>query len=429
MADDPYSLLGLGSPEAEQVAQILGTQQPATRQVYGDPQAQSYSDYYDNIQADIDRRRRASEQANLLRYGGFPTATGQRARAEAYQKAIQQAVYEKQANALMTDLNALDPSDPEHLRHQDEVIAKHPVARQALSDPRISGLIKRQAHDFEEMQAVFNKDPAAMREYATLRAANVAPTTAKQKVLQQAQRRADRLWFASGGGDPAEFDAGKYNAPDGTFDKARAAYRLSQIKAEGKTKEEEKAKLLNSTERKLLDTLADEVAKQNPDNPQSKQTAFSAQKDKDPESEQDWSDAYEIVKKRREAKLDELRALIDDLEAGGKSIPENYRKMVAEGEGSSDEPGPPPPGAPVIDAAPRAGSSAAPSTPPSAQFSFPTPPPPTGMDPTTEIALGLRSPEVVVTYPTAPPQAARKPLPKGTGASAQLDRVLNAQKP
>lgn len=334
MADDPYTLLGIPTPEAEAVGRIL---QPAAppRQAYANPVTESLSQYQENQGRNWQAQQDLEAQAAAQRRVSLPTSAGTQARAAAYQKALANAIYEKQVGALMTDLHQLDTGDPEALSHQDEVISKHPISRQALSDPRIANLIKRQAHDNAEMQGIFDKDPAARDDYAKLRADEVAPAEARAKVKSAAQKRADRLWFATGGGDPAEFDSGKYNGPDGMPDKAQMAYAIAEKKRLEKEALRSDDSSLNSTERKLLDKMSEELtsASLDPDNPATKKTEFEVSKEREigKNSKEDWDAAYELVKKKRDAKKDELAATIRDFEKGGKRIPDNLLQLIGSG--------------------------------------------------------------------------------------------------
>lgn len=324
MADDPYQLLGI-SPEADAVRQLLQPSAPPQRQFYDTPQAQSFSDYHAGIEQDIDRREGLAQQAEIMRRINLPTVSGEKARAMDWQKALEKAQYEKQTYALMEDLKKLDPADPEHFTQQDEIIAKHPIAKTALSDPRISGMVKRQSHDFEEMQNLFDKDAVSRQEYANLRTSGIAPDQARQQVRSNAQVRADRLWFAMQGGNPAEFDSGKFNGPDGRPDKARMAYYLAERKGSEDS-------LLSSVERKALEEAARTLNanRLNPDLDEDKKSAFKKQFGREPTSEEDWRAAYDLAKNSGGDKREAMAALVADFQRAGKSVPEFYRSMVGQ---------------------------------------------------------------------------------------------------
>lgn len=322
MANEIEALLGIPSEEAEAVRRILQPAEAPARPVYADPYQQAYSDYGRNLNAKEDARE-ANEmaletQATIQRRMRLPTATGKQARTMAFQKAMEAAVYEKQAKALMDDLSKIDAADPEALSHQDEVIGRHSIARQALSDPRISGLIKRQAHENEEMNTLFDKDALARQDYADLRAAGDDPKVAKEKVKSLAQQRADRVWFASGGGDPAEIDNGTFTGADGRFDRAKAAFHLSQ-------KKKPPTQQLGALEARQLDTAAKEVAQISDDR---KIDAYETAKGKKPETKEEWDEAWTLANDALAPDREALAAIVQDLEDQGKIVPNRYKEMA-----------------------------------------------------------------------------------------------------
>lgn len=326
MPEDLYSLLGIMSPEAEAVGQLLRPQTPPERQVYGRPEDQALADYHRNAEMAMAQRGDVREDATIQRFANVPTVMGAHARQAAFQKSLQNALYEKQAKALMDELTKLDPADPEALAMQDEIIGRHPIAREALSDPRISGLIKRQSHDNAEMQELFDKDPTSRQEYADLRTNNIPPQAARQQVRSNAQRRAERIWFATNGGDPMDFDSGKFNGPDGRPDRAKMAHFLSQRKSADDA-------LLGSTERKALDEAADSLramVSQNPDDEATKRAAYQMARGKQPESEQEWAEAYRLVQNAGREEKEKLASLILDFERAGRQVPNIYKNLIVE---------------------------------------------------------------------------------------------------
>jgi hypothetical protein len=282
MAEDLYQMLQI-SPEADAVRQLLQPREQPARQFYSSPQAQSLSDYHSRIEQDIGARDALAQDAEILRRINLPTRGGEQARALDWQKALEKAAYEKQTSALMDDLRKLDPADPEHQTQQDEIIAKHPISRTALSDPRISGIVKRQSHDYEEMQSLFDKDSVSRQEYANLRVSGLDPDKARQQVRTNAQKRADRLWFATNGGNPEDFDSGKFNLPDGTPDKAKMAYYLAQSKA-GAGPAQPWQRRLSQDER---EAVRKRVARAREDAPADFTAEFAAVKDKNPSITED----------------------------------------------------------------------------------------------------------------------------------------------
>lgn len=319
MANDLYQLLNIASPEAEAVSRILQPSQAPERQDYSDPYRQSYQDYSRRLNSDEDSREQREQDAEIQRQIALPTMMGKQARSQAYRKALETALYEKQASALMQDLSLLDPADPEHLEHQDEVIGKHgPIAREALKDPRVANLVKRQAAEYSEINELFDKDPQARQEYLNLRTEGKSPKEAQQAVKMSTRNRSERLWFAMNGGDPNEFDEGKFNGPDGTPDKAKMAFRLAQKKSESKS-------LLSATERKLLDETAQVVGAPDVSDP-AKRRAFKAATGRDPATEEDWQSAYSLAEQAGMADAEKLASLVEDLEKAGKSVPSVYKK-------------------------------------------------------------------------------------------------------
>lgn len=337
MADDYYSLLGIPSPEAEEVQRLLQPSGPAERTYQADPFRQRLDDLGREYDASRQERENTALQGEIQRRINLPTALGKGARNAAWQQAMEQAMYEKQAKSLIDDLQLLDPADPEALDQQDEVVARHPIARKAMSDPRVASLIRRQSKEHEEMRKVFDDDPDALAEYTQLRADGLAPKAVRQQVLNNAKRRAERLWFASNGGNPDDFDSGKFNGPDGKPDKAKMAHFLSTQKAQGDS-------LLSSTERKALDQAADNfsaMADLNPDDEDTKRREFMAKFGRPPKTEQEWTSARNMVLQAGLSEKEALAALILDFERAGKRVPDFYKKMIgvpsATPAGASDE--------------------------------------------------------------------------------------------
>lgn len=290
MDNDLYSLLDIPSPEAEQVRRILqpAGAQAAPRQIYGDPGLQSVSDYHAAADQDYQRRSDLAHEAEITRQATLPTAMGQQARVAAYRKALQAALYEKQTGALLKDLHALDPADPEHELQQDEIFARHPIAHQALSDPRVASTVKRQAAEYQTFQRLFDTDPAARHEYAALKAEQVDPVKARETVRQNSLLRAQREAFAKAGGDLAEFD--QFVQPDKSVDRAAVAQHLAQ------RARVQKIVSTPSIQKQLLElqSAAERAASTEPSDLQ-KQAWLAAQGIADPK-EEDWARAYDALK-------------------------------------------------------------------------------------------------------------------------------------
>lgn len=318
MADYP-DFLNIPSPEMEEVRDILSPKQ-VERPYYASAPAQALSDYHAEAEQRANARDSIAMQAEIQRRMALPTVGGQRARQAAWQQAMQRAVYENQTKALLNDLTALDAADPEFGPQQDEIFGRHPIAREALRDPRVANLVKRQASENEEMQNIFGKDSEAQQEYANLRSAGRSPQEARKTVKDAAVRRAERIAFAAAGLDPAEIDSGKYNTPDGKLDKARLAYSMAQRKREAESG-------LSTTERKILDTAAESVIP--PDlSPEGKARAFEKQFSRKPVTEDDWQKAFALAEAEGLQEREGLAALIEDLQKSGKRVPDHYRNMV-----------------------------------------------------------------------------------------------------
>lgn len=323
MADDPYSMLGILSPEAEEVSRTLNSGRQSSPS-YVPSKYQPVADYHARAEEAMADRERLALEAEVQRRLVLPTVSGQRARGEAWRMNLEQAMYEKQAKALLDDLGLLDPADPEALDQQDEVVAKHPIARKAMSDPRVANLIRRQSKEHEEMRKVFDDDPDALAEYTRLRADGLPPKAVRQQVLNDSKRRAERLWFASNGGNPDDFDSGKFNGPDGKPDKAKMAYYLASQKKEDD-------RMLSTSERKALDQAAenfDAVSGLDPDDEETKRREFMAKFGRPPKNDQEWTSARNMVLQAGLAEKEALAALILDFERAGKRVPDLYRKMV-----------------------------------------------------------------------------------------------------
>lgn len=288
MDNDVYRLLNIPSEEAEQVRRVLQPAGPPARQTYGDPGLQSVADYHAAANQDYQRRHDLAQQAEITRQATLPTALGQQARVAAYQKALQSALYERDTGALLKDLHSLDPADPEHEIHQDEIFARHPIAHQALSDPRVASAVKRQAADHAEFQHLFDSDPQARHEYATLKAAQTDPAKAREQVRQSAMLRAQKTAYALKGGNPEEFD--QFLNPDGTLDQARMAYSLSE------NARLQKAASSPAVQKRLLElqSAADRAASTEPSDIQ-KEAWLTAQGIESREKP-DWDRAYEALK-------------------------------------------------------------------------------------------------------------------------------------
>lgn len=288
MDNELYSLLGIPSPEAEQVRRILQPSGPPARQLYGDPGLDSLADYHATADQNSQHRADLAQQAEFTRQATLPTYGGQQARAAAYQKALQNAIYEKQTGALLKDLHSLDPADPEHETHQDEIFARHPIAHQALGDPRVASTVKRQAADYAAFQHLFDTDPAARHEYAALKGDKVDPVKARETVRQNSLLRAQRESFAKAGGNPDEFD--QFVGPDKIVDRAKVAAHLAEAARV------QKLTSSPSVQKKLLElqSAATLASSAEPTDLQ-KQAWLAAQGIEDPQ-EADWARAYEAVK-------------------------------------------------------------------------------------------------------------------------------------
>lgn len=314
--------LDIPSPEMEEVSRILGAgQKTAERPYYGSAQAQSLSDYHAQAEQQAQARDDLAMQAEIQRRIALPTVGGRNARQLAFQQALKRAQYENQTKGLMDDLHKLDPADPEFSAQQDEIFGRHPIAREALRDPRVANTVKRQAAENEELQTIFNKDQQARQEYANLRAAGRAPAEARQIVKDAATRRAERVAFAMGGLDPAEFDSGKYNGPDGNVDRAKVAYALSRRKAEEDS-------VLSSSEMKALDAVAENLTP--PDlSDTGKIRAFERQFKRPPATEEEWSQAYQLAESEGQEDREKLASLIKYYEGTArKKVPDSYKAMV-----------------------------------------------------------------------------------------------------
>lgn len=314
--------LGIPSPEMEEVSRILGggQQQTKDRPYYGSAQQQSLSDYHAEAERMANERDNLALQAEVQRRISLPTTGGRSARQIAWRQALQRAQYENQTKALIDDLTRLDAADPEFGVQQDEIFGRHPIAREALRDPRVANMVKRQAAENEEMQTIFDKDRESRQEYANLRAAGRSPTEARKIVKDAATRRAERVAFAMSGGNPAEFDSGKFNGPDGNVDRAKLAYALSQRKAESEAS-------LSSAERKALDSAVENLVQ--PDlSDAGKVRAFERQFKRRPATEEEWTQAYRAAEADGQRERDALAALIEDLERSGKRVSNLYKNMA-----------------------------------------------------------------------------------------------------
>lgn len=318
MANEVYDLLGIPSAEAEAVSRVLQPRAEPQRQVYGSATDQAYGDYMDQADQRMGQRDEIAMQADIQRRMALPTVSGARARQVAWDKALQNAVYEKGASSLLSDLQKLDPADPEHMTQQDEIIAKHPIAREALKDPRVSSLVKRQASENAEMSELFDKDNLARQEYADLRTAGKSPAEARQAVRQSSQRRGERLWFATQGGNPDDFDKGLFNGPDGQPDRAKMAYTIAQAKKGS-------GQNMSTTELKQLDEAASRIAEISDEQ---KRAAFQAANGREPATEEDWSMAWNLANAALAPERELVASIVQDLEAQGKAVPGRYKRML-----------------------------------------------------------------------------------------------------
>lgn len=315
--------LGIPSPEMEEVSRLLAPrQQTAERPYLASPQAQALSDYHQEAERLANERDNLAMQGEIQRRIALPTMQGSRARSAAFRKALERAQYENQTKALMDDLMRLDAADPEFSLQQDEIFGRHPIAREALRDPRVANMVKRQASENEELQQLFDKDPQARQEYANLRTAGRSPADARKTVKDAATRRAERVAFAMSGGNPEDFDSGKFLDKDGRLDRAKLAFALSQKKAEQES-------ALSSSERRALDTAVENL--EQPDlTDAGKIRAFERQFKRKPETAEEWTAAYDLANASGQQQRDALTALIEDLERSGKRVSGLYKWMAGQ---------------------------------------------------------------------------------------------------
>jgi hypothetical protein len=186
-------------------------------------------------------------------------------------------------------LEMIDPSEPAAWEKTVRVLAD------LDSDPEIGSVIKTHPYFRETFQDL-------KRQIQTMR--NRAP-----------EETDPRLWFATRGGDPAEFDAGKFNTPEGKLDRARMAYRLAQLK---NTPDKE----ISATEIRQLDEAAEMIGEISDSR---KVAAFRAAAGRDPETEEDWRAAWQLADRAVAPDREALAAIVTDLEAQGRAVPSRYK--------------------------------------------------------------------------------------------------------
>lgn len=125
----------------------------------------------------------------------------------------------------------------------------------------------------------------------------------------------DRLWFAMKGGNPADFDAGKFNTPEGKADRAAMAFHLSQLK---------NARLSND-EMDQLQLAAEEVGVINESRARS---AFESRYDKEPSTPEEWLMAQQLAFAETAPQRQALANVIRDLEGMGRAVPPRFKELL-----------------------------------------------------------------------------------------------------
>lgn len=208
---DFYADIGIPSDAEQRTRGILDSAKG-----YVVPQDQPLVDYYRSV----NKPEAAPVQAR-------PSGPMDFIRQQQYQQAQQQAAAAQVATQTIQDLSKLDPGDPDHLAHQEALLAANPLGPNILKDPRVIGVVKSLARRHGELQKFFDKDPQAIYDYTTLKQQGVPSEQAHEQVRRNVATRANRSSFVKMGGELEDFD--KFVDPkSGAFDEAAAISHIRE---------------------------------------------------------------------------------------------------------------------------------------------------------------------------------------------------------